>query len=101
MDSKSSAWLIENIKRFGLKTPRFFKVWKTIGFFCILVGFIPEGLAFLNITPNDVISNYLTLAVKVAGAVMVFMSKITFDDADPKLIENKDKQLPFTQINKP
>jgi hypothetical protein len=74
------AWFTETFKRFALKTPHFFQVYQTIGIICVGVGFLPDVLEWADITPNDVISKYLALAIKVAGGVMWLMAKLPVSD---------------------
>lgn len=93
--SKFSAFIVETFKRFGVKSPRFFQVFQTIGIIATGIGFIPDALQWLDITPGPIYSKYISLAVKVAGGVMWLMAKLPVQNPE-RIIERTDK-LPFTE----
>jgi hypothetical protein len=100
------AWLQETFRRMALKSPHFFQVYQTIGAIAVGVGFIPDALQWLDFTPNEIISKYIALAIKVAGAVMWFMAKMPVTDpkkpVDGKTGEQQaiGEVMPFTQKKK-
>jgi hypothetical protein len=97
------AWLRETFKRLALKSPKFFQVYQSIGMIAVVVGFIPDALTFLEITPTDVMNQKIQLAMKIAGAVMWFMAKMPVTDPR-KPVDGKTGEaqalhdvMPFTQ----
>lgn len=101
--SDFTAWLQETFSRFALKSPRFFQVYQTIGAIAVAVGFIPDALQWLDITPTEIVSKYIALSIKVAGLVMWFMAKMPVTDpkkpVDGKTGETQPlhEVMPFTQ----
>lgn len=98
MSSNFTAWISEFIKRFTFKSPRFFQIVQYAGLIATAVGFIPDALVWLNITPTDIISKYITLALKVAGGVTYLIAKLPVSNSS--VIADNSTQLPFTQKKK-
>ncbi len=92
------AWFIEFFKRFALKTPKFFQVLQLAGIIATVAGFIPDILVWLSITPNEVVSKYLTVILKVAGATTWIVSKLPATNVTA-VIDNSNA-LPFTEKKK-
>ena len=90
------AFLKETINRFGLKSPKFFQVYQMIGLVLTGIGFIPDIITWLDLTPTPIVSKYVSLAVKVAGGIMWLMAKIPVQNAT-KEIEKFDTDMPFSK----
>lgn len=92
------AWVTEFIKRFGLKSPKFFQVWQTIGVVAIGVGFIPDTLEYLNITLNPHWANMLAIVLKAAGGALWLMAKLPVNNVSTVIAATDS--LPFTEKKK-
>jgi hypothetical protein len=88
------AFIKELYKRFALPSPRFFQVVQAIGMVAAFIGFIPDILMYLEITPNPIFSRYLALALKVSGIVVKLLAKLPVENAG-KVAATTNK-MPFT-----
>ena len=62
-----SAFFSEFYSRFGLKSHRFFQILQMARLLATAIGFIPDGLALLNITLPAVRWGYLAFDLKIDG----------------------------------
>ena len=103
-------WLGENVQRLFTSSPLFFKIWQIISLILIAITWIPD---LLNLIPGisipDLWNTQITLVVKYASAVALFMSSlstqstaigVTTKDTDNipagTVIKTTDTKLPFT-----
>ena len=100
------AWLIEFIKRFSLKSPRFFQVFQTIGLIAGLITGIPlfleqlQGLG-INIPLPEVWVRVQSKVIAAAAGVMWLMAKLPVNQppTDNGQPVPKKEALPFTEKN--
>jgi len=91
--SKLQLFLIELVKRFATKSPKFFKIFQYVGIAATVMGFIPDALVMLGITPNAIFSNYIEIGLRVAGIVTVVMASLPVPNSSDT---NTASILPFT-----
>ena len=89
------SWFIEFYKRFGLTSPRFFQIIQYVGAAAVVVGFVPDILTSLSITPGPIFSHVLQIALKAAGAATYIVSKLP--TSNPNHIVQTTDSLPFTE----
>lgn len=89
------AWLVETFKRFALKTPAFFQVFQVLGIIATGVGFLPDLLEYLKITPTEIFSHYLEIGLRVAGIVTWVMAKLPVINST-SVVQQQSTALPFT-----
>ncbi len=74
-------FLIELIKRFLSKTPKFFKVVKAISVIVALITGIPALLEQANIVLPDSLNAIASKVVSIAALISAFISQLTTTDA--------------------
>ena len=95
MPSNFSTWFSEMFKRFGLDSPKYFKIWQTIGLVAIGISFIPDALSYYHIALTGTAGIVLSVALKAGGAALKFMGMLPVSNANAVIdISNK---LPFTE----
>jgi len=93
--SNFPAFFTELLKRFGLETPRFFKIIQMVGAAATFIGFIPKILVALDITPTDVFSHYLQILLKVAGFTAIIVAKLPANNANAVI--SSSNKMPFSE----
>ncbi len=88
------AFLIELIKRFSLKSPKFFQVIQAVGLIAGLITGVPEFLQLLGMQLPAAIAPFASKTIAAASSVLWIMAKLP---VDPKaMLESK---MPFTTKN--
>lgn len=94
------SWVVEVYNRFGLKSPKFFQTLQLIGLIALGVGFIPDALKWLDLTPTLIVDKVIAVAVKVAGGITWVISKLpvtsTVSPVEDGKTVNGYRVLPFT-----
>jgi hypothetical protein len=89
--SDLTAWLVELIKRFGQKSPKFFVILQWVGFVCALITGVPELLLNAGIELPAAFHKIASETVAIAALIMSLISKLPVVHPDQHL-----RQLPFT-----
>ena len=89
------SWFVEFYKRFGLTSPRFFQIIQYAGAAAVAIGFVPDILTYLSITPGPIFSKVLTTVLKAAGATAYIVSKLP--TSNPNHVIQTTDNLPFTE----
>lgn len=107
MSSNVMLWISENLNRLFLKSPKFFRIWKIIGYILFIISGVPQILSWMQVQMGIDIwamlpEFYQNLGNKIilgASAVMIFMSTLTVNTTDPDSGENKSlsDSLPYTR----
>lgn len=97
------AWLVENYKRFSVKSPRLFQVWQAIGMTCALITGIPLFLQQLDIFLGfhiplpDVVNHWVVRVVFWCGFVVKMMAKLPTAETPTQVSDVKQTNVyPFT-----
>lgn len=100
MNTKANfaAFIAELWKRFPLKTPKFFQILQAVGIVAAGIGFIPDALTYLELTPTPIMSHYLEIVLKVAGIVTWIMAKLPVENATR--VSLNTNHMPFTAAAK-
>jgi hypothetical protein len=93
-----SDFLKELYKRFALPSPKFFQVIQAVGVVCAGIGFIPEILLKLDITPNPIFSKYISTVLVVAGVITKFLAKLPVENST--IVSRTTDKLPYTATAK-
>lgn len=92
-------FLKEMIHRFGMKSPKFFRVWQIIFLAATLLTGLPELLTELGVKElPDWAQALSTKTVAIASAVAFVMAKLTVADTAKEVLTYSEKKevLPFT-----
>ena len=96
-------WLVENVQRLFMKSPKFFKVWKIILSVPVLIIALPNALKLFNIHLPQVFNDKITIAVSWASTAALIFSffptqsiPVATDQNGTPIKQTDTIKLPFT-----